>query len=166
MLTNIRKRNEGFTIVETLIVLAIAGLIILIVLLAVPALQRNSRNTNLKNDASAISGAISEFESNNGGSSPLVADYTTGTITSQSWNITQLGDAQATAKIQVGDFIYAQQAAATPDLPIGAAKTGAIAIVVGQTCSFTAAPRATAVYYNVETTSSTSAWTTTNCIDS
>lgn len=60
MLQNIKKRNEGFTIIEVLIVLAIAGLIMLIVFLAVPALQRNSRNTQRSNDAAAIVGAINE----------------------------------------------------------------------------------------------------------
>lgn len=61
------KREEGFTIIEVLIVLAIAGLIILIVFLAVPALQRNSRNTQRTNDASMISAAVSECLNNNNG---------------------------------------------------------------------------------------------------
>ncbi|MDQ3065292.1 MAG: prepilin-type N-terminal cleavage/methylation domain-containing protein, partial [bacterium] len=41
MLSRIKNNNKGFTIIEVLIVLAIAGLIMLIVFLAVPALQRN-----------------------------------------------------------------------------------------------------------------------------
>ena len=49
------KREEGFTIIEVLIVLAIAGLILLIVFLAIPALQRNSRNTQRKNDSAGVS---------------------------------------------------------------------------------------------------------------
>jgi prepilin-type N-terminal cleavage/methylation domain-containing protein len=40
MKINILKNKEGFTIIEVLIVLAIAGLIMLVVLLAVPGLQR------------------------------------------------------------------------------------------------------------------------------
>ncbi|HPW47952.1 MAG TPA: prepilin-type N-terminal cleavage/methylation domain-containing protein, partial [Candidatus Saccharibacteria bacterium] len=36
-----KKDQKGFTIIEVLIVLAIAALILLIVFLAVPALQRN-----------------------------------------------------------------------------------------------------------------------------
>lgn len=66
-----QKREEGFTIIEVLIVLAIAGLIILIVFLAVPALQRNSRNTQRKNDVSAIAGALNEYISNNQGKLPI-----------------------------------------------------------------------------------------------
>ena len=60
MLKNLHKDNKGFTIIEVLIVLAIAGLIMLIVFLAVPALQRNSRNTQRNNDASLVGGAMNE----------------------------------------------------------------------------------------------------------
>ncbi len=65
-----QKSTSGFTIIEVMIVLAIAGLIMLIVFLAVPALQRASRNTSRKNDATSISSAISTFESNNNGAAP------------------------------------------------------------------------------------------------
>ena len=68
------KREEGFTIIEVLIVLAIAGLIILIVFLAVPALQRNSRNTQRRNDVSALLGAIQEYSNNNAGNLPTNVD--------------------------------------------------------------------------------------------
>jgi prepilin-type N-terminal cleavage/methylation domain-containing protein len=67
------KREQGFTIIEVLIVLAIAGLIILIVFLAVPALQRNSRNTQRRNDVSALLGAAQEYVNNNSGSLPAAA---------------------------------------------------------------------------------------------
>ena len=62
-----RKSQEGFTIIEVMIVLAIAGLIMLIVFMAVPALQRTSRNTQRKNDASMIVAAINECLSNHNG---------------------------------------------------------------------------------------------------
>lgn len=64
------KSEKGFTIIEVLIVLAIAGLIMLVVFLAVPALQRNARNTQRKNDVSALGGALSEHISNNNGKLP------------------------------------------------------------------------------------------------
>jgi len=65
------KKREGFTIIETMIVLAVAGLIMLIVFLAVPALQRSSRNTQRKNDAGNIVTAITTYTTNNNGSLPL-----------------------------------------------------------------------------------------------
>jgi len=68
--TKQQKSDQGFTIIEVMIVLAIAGLILLIVFLAVPALQRNSRNTQRKNDASSMLAGISEFATNNNGVMP------------------------------------------------------------------------------------------------
>lgn len=68
-----KQNNKGFTIIEVLIVLAIAGLIMLIVFLAVPALQRNSRNTQRKNDVSAVIGAVNEWSNNNSGKLPATA---------------------------------------------------------------------------------------------
>ena len=75
--------NKGFTIIEVLIVLAIAGLIMLIVFLAVPALQRNSRNTQRRNDVANYAAGISEWASNNPGgalpsTTPNLTDAGTG----------------------------------------------------------------------------------------
>jgi prepilin-type N-terminal cleavage/methylation domain-containing protein len=86
MLSKIKKSNnsEGFTIIEVMIVLAIAALILLIVLLAVPALQRSANNTSRKNDASAIEGAVSNGEIGATASGALtVGGTSTGTITEQ-----------------------------------------------------------------------------------
>lgn len=67
MKSKLKQNQKGFTIIEVLIVLAIAGLIMVIVFLAVPALQRNSRNTQRTNDASLISSAIGECMANRNG---------------------------------------------------------------------------------------------------
>jgi prepilin-type N-terminal cleavage/methylation domain-containing protein len=67
MLSKLHKDNKGFTIIEVLIVLAIAGLIMLIVFLAVPALQRNQRNNARNNDASRIAAAVTECLANRNG---------------------------------------------------------------------------------------------------
>jgi type IV pilus assembly protein PilA len=61
-------RQKGFTIIEVLIVLMIAGLIMVIVFLAVPALRRNARNTQYNTEARSILTAYSEISSNKGGS--------------------------------------------------------------------------------------------------
>lgn len=81
MLVNINKRKgstKGFTIIEVLIVLAIAGLILLIVFLAVPALQRSARNTQRKNDVAAVASAVANYISNNNGVLPDYASPGTG----------------------------------------------------------------------------------------
>lgn len=72
-----QKRDQGFTIIEVLIVLAIAGLIMLVVFLAIPALQRNSRNTQRTNDVANILGAVGEFVSNNNGKLPTAVSADT-----------------------------------------------------------------------------------------
>jgi prepilin-type N-terminal cleavage/methylation domain-containing protein len=68
-----KSKNSGFTIIEVMIVLAIAGLILAIVFLAVPALQRTSRNTQRKNDVSSLLSSVSNYEDNNAGAFPLVS---------------------------------------------------------------------------------------------
>ena len=70
---SLKKRNaqSGFTIIEVLIVLAIAGLILLVVFLAVPALQRNAHNTARKSDVASLLGGMTEYISNNNGSLPI-----------------------------------------------------------------------------------------------
>jgi prepilin-type N-terminal cleavage/methylation domain-containing protein len=66
-MNNLSKKQKGFTIIEVLIVLAIAGLIMVIVFLAVPALQRNSRNTQRTSDAARTAAAVNECLANNNG---------------------------------------------------------------------------------------------------
>jgi len=83
---NSQKGQSGFTIIEVLIVLAIAGLILVAVLLAVPALQRNQRNTTYKNNANAAAAAVNEFKSNNSGSNPAVATSSTELIALAKFN--------------------------------------------------------------------------------
>ncbi|HSX44371.1 MAG TPA: prepilin-type N-terminal cleavage/methylation domain-containing protein [Patescibacteria group bacterium] len=70
MLQKLKNRDQGFTIIEVLIVLAIAGLILLIVFLAVPALQRNQRNTARRDEAGRIGTTVNNFVSNNQGKLP------------------------------------------------------------------------------------------------
>jgi prepilin-type N-terminal cleavage/methylation domain-containing protein len=70
MLKSIKKNRDGFTIIEVLIVLAIAALIMIIVFLAVPALQRSARNTQRRTDVSAVVAAISNYISDNNGNVP------------------------------------------------------------------------------------------------
>lgn len=48
------KNKQGFTIIEVVLVLAIAGLIFLMVFIALPALQRNQRDTLRKRQVSTL----------------------------------------------------------------------------------------------------------------
>lgn len=52
------------------LVLAIAGLIFLMVFIALPALQRSQRDTQRRNDMSALASQITQYQSNNNGKLP------------------------------------------------------------------------------------------------
>jgi len=70
MKTKLTKLNQGFTIIEVMIVLAIAGLILAIIFLAVPALQRNSRNTQRNSDGTHLGGLVETYIADNSGTQP------------------------------------------------------------------------------------------------
>src|SRR5919202_2367410 len=65
-----KDKKKGFTIIEVVLVLAIAGLIFLMVFIALPALQRNQRDTQRKKDLSRAQTAINNYQSNNRNSLP------------------------------------------------------------------------------------------------
>ena len=70
----------GFTIIEVVLVLAIAGLIFLMVFLALPALQRSQRDTQRKDDLSRINTQITNYQSSNRGKIPTAGSGTGGII--------------------------------------------------------------------------------------
>jgi prepilin-type N-terminal cleavage/methylation domain-containing protein len=65
-----QTNKKGFTIIEVVLVLAIAGLIFLVVFLALPALQKSQRDTQRKADLSRLMSQITAYSSNNQGSVP------------------------------------------------------------------------------------------------
>ena len=64
------QTKPAFTIIEVVLVLAIAGLIFLMVFIALPALQRNQRDTQRKNDIDRFLTAVQNYQSNNKGVVP------------------------------------------------------------------------------------------------
>ena len=62
---NTNPLPKGFTIIEVVLVLAIAGLILLMVFIALPALQRNQRDAQRKQDMSRLKDAIERYKANN-----------------------------------------------------------------------------------------------------
>ena len=67
------KKDKGFTIIEVVLVLAIAGLIFLIVFLALPQLQRSRRDTQRKNDTGRMLAALESRAGNTNGDYPVNA---------------------------------------------------------------------------------------------
>ncbi|MDO4741927.1 MAG: type II secretion system protein [Candidatus Saccharibacteria bacterium] len=64
------KNKKGFTIIEVVLVLAIAGLIFLMVFIALPALQSGQRDTQRRNDMSRVVAALTSYQTNNNGNLP------------------------------------------------------------------------------------------------
>lgn len=60
-----KDNKKGFTIIEVVLVLAIAGLIFAMVFIALPALQRSQRDHSRENDASVVAAAITKWNSAN-----------------------------------------------------------------------------------------------------
>ncbi|HTK39370.1 MAG TPA: type II secretion system protein [Patescibacteria group bacterium] len=63
--------KRGFTLIEVILVLAIAALIFLMIFIALPALQASQRDTARKNDVSIVSSAVTKYTS--GERKPIVA---------------------------------------------------------------------------------------------
>ena len=66
-----KTNKKGFTIIEVVLVLAIAGLIFLMVFIALPALQRSQRNTQREDDIARFLTAVNDYQTNNSGKTPF-----------------------------------------------------------------------------------------------
>jgi prepilin-type N-terminal cleavage/methylation domain-containing protein len=66
----LKQQEKGFTIIEVVLVLAIAGLIFLMVFVALPSLQRGQRDAQRKQDLSRVSVQLTNFLSSTRGSAP------------------------------------------------------------------------------------------------
>ena len=67
---NVNQKAKGFTIIEVVLVLAIAGLIFMMVFIALPALQRSQRDSARKSDVGIVASGISSYTGNNRGKFP------------------------------------------------------------------------------------------------
>lgn len=71
------NRSTGFTIIEVVLVLAIAGLIFLMVFIALPSLQRGQRDTQRKNDLSRINTQLTSYSNSARGKVPNSGNLST-----------------------------------------------------------------------------------------
>jgi prepilin-type N-terminal cleavage/methylation domain-containing protein len=129
-----QRKQDGFTIIEVMIVLAIAGLIMLIVFLAVPALNRSSHNTSIKNDVSGILGAVEEYANNNNGSVATSAHIDGSVVTiGGTADCSTSGANCATAKVSANTSDVSLKAVADADLSSDPT-LGTIQIITGAVC--------------------------------
>lgn len=112
------RKQQGFTIIEVVLVLAIAGLIFLMVFIALPALQRSQKDTQRRQDFSTFAAQVSQFQANNKGKVPTTG-CTTATVGSaanfvskylQDWNDPKSGVEYTCANsvpTSTGSYYYA-----------------------------------------------------------
>jgi len=121
----LKTNDKGFTIIEVVLVLAIAGLIFLVVFLALPALQRSQRDTQRRSDVSRAMSQIAAYQSNSQGQVPtdqtsldsFKASYLTNSgqqfndpFTGSGYTFTFKGTTLTTLPSAVGDMFYYQNA--------------------------------------------------------
>ena len=70
---NKQVKTKGFTIIEVVLVLAIAGLIFLMVFIALPALQRSQRDSQREQDLSRAQTAINSWQTRNRNAIPATS---------------------------------------------------------------------------------------------
>ena len=154
MLNNLfkKKREEGFTIIEVLIVLAIAGLILVIVLIAVPQLQRNQRNEARRADAARVGTSVSNWSANNNGQ-VLTAGAGNANLTAVLNDLGDVGQYNLTAG---GTFVIASgDTAAVANLTDIRVVTAAQCSTNGAAVAAGAAPRQFVIQFATETSSGT-----------
>src|SRR5688500_8468995 len=80
---NVQQKNnqKGFTIIEVVLVLAIAGLIFLMVFIALPALQRGQRDGQRRNDLSRALSKLQDYQTNNRNKLPAASEWNTTFVT-------------------------------------------------------------------------------------
>lgn len=137
-----QSKSGGFTIIEVVLVLAIAGLIFVMVFLALPALQRGQRDTAAKQQVGNILSALTTYASNNRGSmlsndgtsATSLASYLDGTAGSGVGGV-------ATWPVSVSTFsiptptILTSGAAGTFSTALATNPFGNIAIYINATCN-------------------------------
>ena len=69
------KKKTGFTIIEVSLVLAIAGLIFLMVFIALPQLQRQQRDSRRRDDILSFLETVKKYQTNNRGALPEAVSY-------------------------------------------------------------------------------------------
>lgn len=124
------KNREGFTIIEVVLVLAIAALIFLMVFIALPALQRNQRDTARKTVLGKVASAVTSYQSNHRGTQPASGStlngYLDGTV---SGSDTKIESDEYTVKVNP------RGTGALADGGTGSASTTIVQVVTAAKCN-------------------------------
>jgi prepilin-type N-terminal cleavage/methylation domain-containing protein len=139
-----KSKSRGFTIIEVVLVLAIAGLIFLMVFLALPALQRSQRDTQRKNDIARFMSQLVNYQSNNQGTVPTtqaaLTAFVTGYLTNNSqtfndpstngtYTTTYVASTGTAASTNLGTISYYTTARCSGGAQVAGTSAGQIAVV-------------------------------------
>lgn len=104
---NVRTNKNGFTIIEVVLVLAIAALIFLMIFIALPALQRGQRDTARKQDVGTAATAVNTYRSNHRGTLPSAGNLTQSGLKSYFDKLSQVAVDDASITVSAADDIAA-----------------------------------------------------------
>lgn len=130
-------KQKGFTIIEVVLVLAIAALIFLMVFIALPALQRNQRDTARKESLSKVASGVTTFQSNNRGTQPTNGRALNGYIDGVNASATFRSETNNTAATTNDSFIDNNYAVRVSNFAAGTgvADTNFIQVFRGAKCN-------------------------------
>lgn len=129
---NLKRNEQGFTIIEVVLVLAIAGLIFLMVFVAYPALSRSRQDTQRREDLSRVSSQLTQYMTNNNGKLPTNSTSTSSATTFGSFiNRYMKVDGDAFEDPKTGPYtLVTAGTAGNAELTVGA-----IQYIQGRTCN-------------------------------
>lgn len=132
------KQQKGFTIIEVILVLAIAALIFLMVFIALPALQRGQRDTARKQDVGDVASAVTNYTGNNQGNFPTsgTAIMSYAKVSSNTTKISVGTKGASTASVKSGEMMITQATTCKQSNPV-ASGTATEDLAAGSTSSFT-----------------------------
>lgn len=136
MLKKLNKKNEqtGFTIIEVVLVLAIAGLIFVVVFLALPQLQRSRRDTQRRSDAGRVLAELENYAGNNNGAYPTSTTACGAVATNgdfANFDDRYLSDFDLADPAE-GDYLYECNDTAAYDPPVGTIQYASSSICDGE----------------------------------
>lgn len=129
-------KQKGFTIIEVVLVLAIAALIFLMVFIALPALQRNQRDAARKDVLGKVASSVTTYQSNNRGQQPTSGKVLQGYVdgVTQASVKSDDGAYTSTANDTFVDNNYVVNVTATLSAT-GHADTNVIQVITGAKCN-------------------------------
>lgn len=114
---SLKKRNQGFTIVELLIVIVVIGILALLVITTYSGIQQKARNSKRQTDLQSLQTQLEAFFSQNG-YYPSLTDLNTGTSATtnakSTWITTNMPSLDQNATVDPSNPNQSHQFASAP----------------------------------------------------